>query len=161
MATLHDKNRVVCCYCCTSAAVPSGGSDTCFSSCYFCTSAAASSNGSGTCFSSCYCCTSAAVCSGGSGTCLGSCCFCTSEAVCSGGSGTCCSSCCLCIAAAVLSRSCKIWWHSQGQGQSSPKPLSAASRFLAGASASLHQPARRVPASLTVSLTGDLCQVTL
>ena len=49
----------------------------------------------------------------------------------------------------------------RAKAKAAPKPLSAASRFLAGASASLHQPARRVPASLTVSLTGDLCQVTL
>ncbi len=47
----------------------------------------------------------------------------------------------------------------KAKAKAAPKPLSAASRFLAGASASLHQPTRRVPASLTVSLTGDLCQV--
>ncbi len=49
----------------------------------------------------------------------------------------------------------------KAKAKAAPKPLSAASKFLAAASASLHQPARRVPASLTVSLTGDLCQVTL
>ena len=45
----------------------------------------------------------------------------------------------------------------KAKAKAAPQPLSAASRFLAAASASLHQPGRRVPASLT----GDLCQLTL
>ena len=47
----------------------------------------------------------------------------------------------------------------KGKANSAQTPLSAASRFLAAAS--LHEPTRKVPASMTALFTGDLCQVML
>ena len=49
----------------------------------------------------------------------------------------------------------------KAKANAAPKPLFAVSKFLAAALVSLHQPARRVPANLTVLLTCDLRQVTL